>query len=91
MKDIKETQRHIQKIEEENGEEKVALLHCLAGLHQLRFQLAKALLEKAGDEPAPKRAKHGTFADCRLLRLGVSICGSNDMANACVQGAIVSA
>ena len=90
MKDIKETQRHIQKIEEENGEENVALLHCLAGLHQ-RFQLVKALLEKAGDEPAPKRAKHGTFADCRLLRLGVSICGSNDMANACVQGAIVSA
>ena len=48
MKDIKETQRHIQKIEEENGEENVALLHCLAGLHQ-RFQLVKALLEKAGD------------------------------------------
>ena len=48
MKDIKETQRHIQKIEEENGEEKMALLHCLAGLHQ-RFQLVKALLEKAGD------------------------------------------
>ena len=90
MKDIKETQRHIQKIEEENGEEKVALLHCLAGLHQ-RFQLVKALLEKSGDEPAPKRVKHGTFADCMLLRLGVSICGSNDMANACVQGAIVSA
>ena len=45
----------------------------------------KALLEKAGDEPTPKR---GTFADCRLLRLGVSICGSNDMANACVQGAM---
>ena len=40
------------------------------------------------NEPAPKRAKHGTFADCRLLRLGVSICGSNDMANACMQGAI---
>ena len=38
--------------------------------------------------PAAKRAKHGTFADCRLLRLGVSICGSNDMANACVQGAM---
>ena len=40
------------------------------------------------NEPAPKRAKHGTFADCRLLRLSVSICGSNNMANACMQGAI---